>query len=179
MKADPDLADIPVVFLTGRTDTADIVEGLRLGAHDYLKKPFEPAELIARVSAAVRLKVLQDELRLRNAELDAHRPDRCAHRTVQPTARRGDPGAAHLAGAAPQAATLGADDRHRPLQGGQRPIRPPRRRCGSARARGTAAPLSSDRGRRRAVGWGGIPGDPAGDRSPRARSRSPSASGCR
>jgi diguanylate cyclase (GGDEF)-like protein len=71
IKADPELADIPVVFLTGRTDTADIVEGLRRGAHDYLKKPFEPAELIARVSAAVRLKVLQDELRLRNAELDA------------------------------------------------------------------------------------------------------------
>ena len=66
-----ELADIPVVFLTGRTDTADIVEGLRRGAHDYLKKPFEPAELIARVSAAVRMKDLQDELRLRNAELDA------------------------------------------------------------------------------------------------------------
>lgn len=71
MKADADLADIPVVFLTGRTDTTDIVEGLRLGAHDYLKKPFEPAELIARVSAAARLRALQDELRQRNAELDA------------------------------------------------------------------------------------------------------------
>ncbi len=71
LKADPDLADVPVVFLTGRTETADIVEGLRLGAHDYLKKPFETSELIARVSAAVRVKALQDELRTRNDELDA------------------------------------------------------------------------------------------------------------
>jgi diguanylate cyclase (GGDEF)-like protein len=70
LKGDPELSDIPVVFLTGRTDTADIVEGLRLGAHDYLKKPFEVSELIARVSAAVRVKTLQDELKARNAELD-------------------------------------------------------------------------------------------------------------
>jgi two-component system cell cycle response regulator len=70
LKADPELEEIPVVFLTGRTSTDDIVEGLRLGAHDYLKKPFEASELIARVSAAVRMKKLQDELRARNAELD-------------------------------------------------------------------------------------------------------------
>ena len=47
-----------------------MVEGLRLGAHDYLRKPFEPSELLARVHAAVRNKALQDELRLRNAELE-------------------------------------------------------------------------------------------------------------
>ena len=64
-------ADIPVVFLTGRSTTEDVVEGLRLGAHDYLAKPFEPAELLARVSAALRVKRLQDELRERNAELEA------------------------------------------------------------------------------------------------------------
>jgi two-component system, cell cycle response regulator len=50
--------------------TDDVVEGLRLGAHDYLRKPFEPSELLARVHAAVRSKALQDELRLRNAELE-------------------------------------------------------------------------------------------------------------
>jgi len=70
LKADPTLADIPVVFLTGRTGTADMVEGLRAGAHDYLRKPFEPAELMARIAGAVRIKRLQDELRLRNEELD-------------------------------------------------------------------------------------------------------------
>ena len=70
LKADPDLKDIPVVFLTGRVDTADVGTGLRLGAHDYLRKPFEANELMARVSAALRAKELQDELRRRNAELD-------------------------------------------------------------------------------------------------------------
>ena len=70
LKADPELKDIPVVFLTGRVDTVDVVNGLRLGAHDYLRKPFEANELMARVSAALRTKWLQDELRARNAELD-------------------------------------------------------------------------------------------------------------
>ncbi len=63
LKDDHELADVPVVFLTGRAATADVVEGLRLGAHDYLRKPFEPAELTARVGAALRVKVLQDQLR--------------------------------------------------------------------------------------------------------------------
>jgi len=71
LKADPALTDIPVVFLTGRTGTIDMVQGLRAGAHDYLKKPFEPAELIARIGGAVRIKRLQDQLRERNAELHA------------------------------------------------------------------------------------------------------------
>ena len=70
IKAEPLLADIPVVFVTSRVTTEDVVEGLRLGAHDYLRKPFEPSELLARVHAAVRIKALQDELRLRNAELE-------------------------------------------------------------------------------------------------------------
>lgn len=68
LKADPELQDIPVVFLTGNTGTEDIVAGLRAGAQDYLKKPFETAELIARVGAAVRTKQLQDQLRDRSAE---------------------------------------------------------------------------------------------------------------
>jgi two-component system, cell cycle response regulator len=70
MKADPDLRDVPVVFLTGRSDTTDMVDGLRLGAHDYLRKPCEPTELLARVQAAARVKRLQDELRQRNEDLD-------------------------------------------------------------------------------------------------------------
>ena len=68
LKADDRLKDIPVVFLTGRTETADIVSGLRAGAHDYLKKPFEATELIARVASAVRVKQLQDELRRQGGE---------------------------------------------------------------------------------------------------------------
>ena len=71
LKADPRTADIPVVFLTGRTDAADVVRALKLGGHDYVRKPPEPAELLARVRAALRVKSLQDELRSRAVELDA------------------------------------------------------------------------------------------------------------
>lgn len=70
VKAENELKDTPVVFLTGRTGSEEIVAGLRSGAQDYLKKPFEPAELIARVGAAVRTKRLLDALRERSAELD-------------------------------------------------------------------------------------------------------------
>jgi two-component system cell cycle response regulator len=70
LKADEELRSIPVVFLTGKTGTDDIVAGLRSGAQDYLKKPFETAELIARVGAAVRTKLLQDKLRDQSAEFE-------------------------------------------------------------------------------------------------------------
>lgn len=70
LKADPELSHIPVVFLTGQTDMADVVAGLRAGAHDYLKKPFAPEELLARVGVAIHVKQLQDQLRERNAALD-------------------------------------------------------------------------------------------------------------
>jgi diguanylate cyclase (GGDEF)-like protein len=70
IKANPDLMDIPVVFVTARTATDDLVDGLRRGAHDYLFKPFEPAEVVARVRSAARISQLQDALRRRNAELE-------------------------------------------------------------------------------------------------------------
>jgi two-component system, cell cycle response regulator len=70
IKDEPGMAGVPIVFVTARVTTEDVVEGLGLGAHDYLRKPFEPSELLARVHAALRTKHLQDELRLRNTELD-------------------------------------------------------------------------------------------------------------
>jgi two-component system, cell cycle response regulator len=70
LKDNENLKDIPVVFLTGRTATHDLVAGLRGGAHDYLRKPFESEELLARVGSAAHVKLLQDQLRERNEELD-------------------------------------------------------------------------------------------------------------
>jgi two-component system cell cycle response regulator len=70
LRRDPALADIPVIFLTGRDSGADAAEGLRRGAHDYLRKPFETMELVARLRVAQRMKLLQDELRARNEELE-------------------------------------------------------------------------------------------------------------
>jgi two-component system cell cycle response regulator len=68
--AHPVLGDMPVLFLTGLTDPADLAEGLRLGAHDYVRKPFEAVELQARVRTAVRTSALQEALRERNADLE-------------------------------------------------------------------------------------------------------------
>jgi two-component system response regulator MtrA len=45
---------VPIVMLTARTDTVDVVVGLESGADDYVVKPFKPAELIARVRARLR-----------------------------------------------------------------------------------------------------------------------------
>ncbi len=61
-KRDAPLADTPVVFLTSHTRSDQAAEGLRRGACDYLRKPFDSVELIARMQAAVRTKRLQDEL---------------------------------------------------------------------------------------------------------------------
>ncbi len=69
LKADPRTQDIPVVFLTGRSGAHDVVRALKLGGHDYVRKPPEPTELLARVNSALRVKSLQDELRARAEEL--------------------------------------------------------------------------------------------------------------
>ena len=45
---------VPIVMLTARTDTVDVVVGLESGADDYVVKPFKPQELIARVRARLR-----------------------------------------------------------------------------------------------------------------------------
>lgn len=47
-------SDVPIVMLTARTDTTDVVAGLEAGADDYIPKPFKPKELVARVRARLR-----------------------------------------------------------------------------------------------------------------------------
>lgn len=46
--------DVPVIFLSAMQQVADKVRGLRLGAEDYISKPFEPLELLARIEVALR-----------------------------------------------------------------------------------------------------------------------------
>ncbi|SEV86751.1 DNA-binding response regulator, OmpR family, contains REC and winged-helix (wHTH) domain [Ruminococcaceae bacterium KH2T8] len=48
------ISDVPIIMLTARTDTIDKVVGFELGADDYVAKPFEPKELLARVKAVMR-----------------------------------------------------------------------------------------------------------------------------
>jgi diguanylate cyclase (GGDEF)-like protein len=69
MKDDPELRELPVLFLTARTGGKDLALGLALGAHDYLRKPCDPAELEARVAGALRLAAQEQALRQHGREL--------------------------------------------------------------------------------------------------------------
>jgi DNA-binding response OmpR family regulator/anti-sigma regulatory factor (Ser/Thr protein kinase) len=63
LKENESTRDIPVIFVTAKTDLQDRIHGLGVGAHDYICKPIQPKELIARVDAALRVKELQDNLK--------------------------------------------------------------------------------------------------------------------
>lgn len=65
----PVTRDVPIIFLTGSTSTADKIRGLELGATDYITKPFDPAELRARVRASLRTRHLM-ELLAKRAMID-------------------------------------------------------------------------------------------------------------
>lgn len=62
--------DIPIIFLTAKTQTDDIVKGLGKGAVDYIMKPFNPEELTARVSTHLHLKGYRDKLVQQNHSLN-------------------------------------------------------------------------------------------------------------
>ncbi len=64
MKSHMEWRDIPVIMLTGQVSVDKKIKGLDLGASDYLTKPFDPGELIARVRVQLKVKHLQDELRI-------------------------------------------------------------------------------------------------------------------
>lgn len=62
---------IPVLMLTAKSDLEDLVRGLDAGADDYISKPFEHLELMARVKTLLRIRTLQKTLVLQNQQLDA------------------------------------------------------------------------------------------------------------
>lgn len=65
----PDLQGIPIIMLTGMMDFNSKIRGLEQGASDYLTKPFDPGELVARVRVQLKIKSLQDDLRKANEQL--------------------------------------------------------------------------------------------------------------
>ncbi|MDS4014432.1 MAG: two-component system response regulator [Candidatus Accumulibacter sp.] len=71
LKTDPRTADIPVIFLTARTELEDEQRGLALGAVDYITKPISPPILLARVATQLSLKSSADFLRSKNDFLRA------------------------------------------------------------------------------------------------------------
>lgn len=66
LKSRPELQDVPVIILTGMNDRDRKIKGLEQGASDYITKPFDPEELVARVKVHLKIKKLQDELRRTN-----------------------------------------------------------------------------------------------------------------
>jgi CheY-like chemotaxis protein/HPt (histidine-containing phosphotransfer) domain-containing protein len=73
LKEDAHLQNIPVIILTAWNSTADKLRGFELGAVDYITKPYDIAELRARVRTTLRAKLLQDQLTQANRELEAAR----------------------------------------------------------------------------------------------------------
>ncbi|MBI4387340.1 MAG: response regulator [Elusimicrobia bacterium] len=73
IKGDPDLRYLPVLMCTARSQTQDRVSGLNVGADDYMTKPFEGAELVARVEALLRRVELAEE-RARDTQRKASIP---------------------------------------------------------------------------------------------------------
>jgi adenylate cyclase len=70
IKSDPELRGIPVILVTAKADTKDIVTGLDAGGDDYLTKPFEHAALMARVRSMLRAKALHDKVQEQASELE-------------------------------------------------------------------------------------------------------------
>lgn len=70
IRADSELADVYVILLTALGSLKDRVAGLEGGADDYLVKPVQPEELIARIGAGMRFVALRDSLKAKNRELE-------------------------------------------------------------------------------------------------------------
>lgn len=70
LKLEESTKGIPVIMLTVKKELSDKISGLHIGADDYLPKPYNELELNARIYASLRTKALQDELRMKNKQLE-------------------------------------------------------------------------------------------------------------
>ncbi|MCI5144412.1 MAG: response regulator, partial [Candidatus Electrothrix sp. AR3] len=69
LKQDIELNSIPVLFLTAMSDVSNKIRGFKAGGSDFLIKPYEPSELIARVYTHIKLRKTQLELAHRNKQI--------------------------------------------------------------------------------------------------------------
>lgn len=79
LKADPLTREIPVVFLSAMNDTEQKLRGFNVGGMDYITKPFEPREVLARITTHLHMRNLIEEMRERldhyEGKADAHIPN--------------------------------------------------------------------------------------------------------
>src|SRR5512139_1655489 len=69
LRADPSLPFMPIIMVTSKADSKDVVAGLEAGADEYLTKPVDHAALVARVKSMLRIKALQEKVLEQRAEL--------------------------------------------------------------------------------------------------------------
>jgi len=74
LKGSNETEEIPVIFLTGKTDAEDIMLGFEIGAVDYLPKPFNQKELLIKVKTQLELKLAKDKIDMLKIELRSHLP---------------------------------------------------------------------------------------------------------
>jgi adenylate cyclase len=70
LKGDDTLPFLPIILVTARVDSKDIVAGLEAGADEYLTKPVDQAALVARVRSVLRIKMLHDQVQAQAADLE-------------------------------------------------------------------------------------------------------------
>jgi adenylate cyclase len=84
IKADPSLPFIPVILVTAKADTSDVIAGLESGGDDYLTKPVDHAALSARVRAMLRIKALHDTVQTQARRLEEQAAELAAlNRTLE------------------------------------------------------------------------------------------------
>ena len=66
----PDKSDIPIIFITARTDVESIAKGFDVGGVDYITKPFQEKELLVRIKTHIELKYIRDRLEIANSWLE-------------------------------------------------------------------------------------------------------------
>ena len=71
LKGDPSLPFMPLIMVTARADSRDVVSGLEAGAAEYLTKPVDQAALVARVKSMLRIKALHDTVQEQAARLES------------------------------------------------------------------------------------------------------------
>uniref|UniRef100_B8HNV1 Response regulator receiver modulated diguanylate cyclase n=1 Tax=Cyanothece sp. (strain PCC 7425 / ATCC 29141) TaxID=395961 RepID=B8HNV1_CYAP4 len=82
IKANEQLQDLPIIFMSSLSDTVDKVKGLQLGGVDYITKPFQQEEVLARIRVHLKLKKLTRALEEKNLKLQQEIQERVAAQTA-------------------------------------------------------------------------------------------------